>query len=163
MSLAEFVWIFAPLVTCGAALFFFARKRRTTIDFAQARAFKAAVPWWVGTVERLVALVCASLLAIGAWEICERLLGLPPPGPITSPRAIYVLLGIGAIILPLALLCANLVSWIVRPLRSANQRALHGNGLSFGTLNLGLLKFALVCASVGLLLIGIAAVRPWSG
>jgi hypothetical protein len=163
MSVTEALWVFAPLVSAVVALLLFARKRRRTADYAKGRAFKAALPWWVGTIERLVALACASVFAVGAWKVCVVLAGPPSPDPITSPGPFYVIVGIGAIILPLALLCANVVSWIVPPLRSANERAFRGNGASFRSLNQGLIKGALASASAGLILIGVAAIKPWSG
>ena len=162
MPVVEVFWIFLPLVAAIVALYLFARKRQKTVDYAEGQAFKAALPSWVGTIERLVALAWGSLFAVCAWKICVSLGGRPPPGPISSPGPIYIILGIGAIILPLAFLCANVVSWIVPPLRNANQRAFRGKGLSFKTMNQGLIRFASVSALAGFVLIGIAATKPWS-
>jgi hypothetical protein len=159
--MSYFLWLilpFAPLV----ALLLFMRKRRRTVDYAEGQAFKAALPWWVGTIERFVVLGWGCLFSIAAWKIAVLVSGPPPPGPITSPGPIYVVLGIGAIILPLAFLCANAVSWIVPPLRNANERAFRGKDLSFKTINQGLIKFGLVSALAGLALVGIAAAKPWS-
>ena len=161
MPVGHALWIFVPFVTAIGALLLFARKRQRTADYADGKAFKAALPWWVGTVERLVAL--ATLFAVGAWKVCVLLAGAPPQGPITSPGPVYVIVGIGAIILPLSLLCANVVTWLVPPLRDANQRAFRGNGVSFRSLNEALIKGAFVSALAGLILIGIAIIKPWSG
>ena len=164
MSVADFLWIILPVAAALAALLLFARKRRRTSDYAEGQAFRAALPWWVGTIERVVALACAFLFAVGTWKIYLLLSGdTPSPGPISQPGPVYVVLGIGLIILPLALLCANVVSWVVPPLRSANQRAFRGSGLSFRRLNLGLMKASLVFVSAGLVLLVIAASKPWSG
>jgi len=161
--MSYFLWLALPWIAALAALLLFMRKRQRTVDYAEGQAFKAALPWWVGTIERLVALASGCLFAVGAWKICILVAGAPPStGPINSPGPIYVILGIGAIILPLALLCANGVSWIVPPLRNANQRAFRGKGLSFKTINRGLIKFASISALAGLALIGVAAIQPWS-
>jgi hypothetical protein len=163
MSDTEALWTFVPLVGAIVALLLYARRRKRTADYAKGRAFKAALPSWVSSLELLVALGWASLFAIGAWKACVLFAGPPSPGPITSPGPVFVIVGIGVIILPLALLCANVVSWIVPPLRDANLRAFRGNGVSFRSLNQGLIKGALVSAVAGLILIGIAVIRPWSG
>lgn len=157
------LWVALPLIAPLAALILLMRKRRKTVDYAEGQAFKAALPPWVATVERFVALAWGSLFAFGAWKICILITGAPPPpGSISSPGPIYVILGIGAIILPLAFLCANVFSWIVPPLRNANQRGFRGKSISFKTMNQGLIKFALVSALVGVALIGVAATQPWS-
>lgn len=157
------MWLALPFIAAIAALLLFMRRRQKTVDYAEGQAFKAALPWWVGSIERFVALAWLWLFAVGAWKICILVTGAPPPpGPLNSPGPVYVILGIGAIILPLALLCANVVSWIIPPLRNANQRAFRGKGLSFKTLNQGLLKFAFLSALAGAALIGVAAMRPWS-
>src|SRR5579864_5409617 len=133
--MSYFVWLILPLAAPLAALLLFMRKRQRTVDYAEVQAFKAALPWWVGTIERFVALGWGCLFSVGAWKIYVLVSGgPPPPGPIASPGPVYVVLGIGAIILPLALLCANVVSWIVPPLRNANERAFRGKGLSFKTI-----------------------------
>lgn len=161
--MSYFLWLALPWIAAMSALLLFMRKRQRTVDYAEGQAFKAALPPWVGAIERLVALAWAFLFAIGAWKVYILVSDAPPrPGPINSPGPIYVILGIGAIILPLSLLCANGVSWIVPPLRNANRRAFRGKGLSFKTLNQGLIKFALVSATAGFALIGVAAVQPWS-
>jgi hypothetical protein len=147
-----------------AALLLFMRKRRRTVDYAEGQALKAALPWWVGTLERLVALICAAVFGVGVWKFYFAVSGdSPPAGPITSPGPVYVIFGIGAIILPLALLCANAVSWVFPPLRDANLRAFRGNGVTFRSMNVGLIKFALVSVPAGLLALLVAAIQPWSG
>jgi hypothetical protein len=111
----------------------------------------------------LVALICAALFAVGVWRVYFAVSGdTPPAGPITSPGPMYVVFGIGGIILPLALLCANAVSWLVPPLRNANLRAFQGKGVSFKSMNIGLIKFALVSLPAGLLALLVAAIQPWS-
>ena len=157
------LWLALPWIVVLPALLLFMRKRQRTIDYAEGQAFKAALPWWVGIIERFVALAWATLFAVGAWKIYVLVTGASPPsGPIASPGPIYVVFGTGAIILPLALLSANAVSWIVPPLRNANQLAFRGKGLSFKRINRGLIKAALVSAVVGLALIGVATIKPWS-
>src|SRR5690242_1221396 len=104
MSFANTLWIFAPLIAVIAGLLLFMRKRQRTADYAEVQAFKAALPWWVGTIERFVALGWGTLFTILAYEIYFRVSGdSPSPAPISSPGPVFVILGIGAIILPLAL------------------------------------------------------------
>jgi len=163
MSFADTVWIVAPLIPVLAGLLFFMKKRQKTVDYAEGQAFKVALPWWVSTIERLVVAALLTLFAVIASKIYFSVSAdSPSPAPISSPGPVYVILGGVAIILPLTLLCANVVSWIVPPLRSANQRAFRSNGLSFKTMNVGLIRAALVSGLFGLALIGIAAIKPWS-
>lgn len=164
MSPAEVMWLVLPWSAVVLGLFLFARKRQKTVDYAEGQAFKAALPWWVGTVERLVALAWAYVLVVSTWKIYSLLLGRSPTA-VSSGTAekVFVVLGIGLIIVPLALLCANVVSWIVPPLRHANEQAFRGKSISFRSLNMGLIKGALISVPAGLLALVIAAIQPWSG
>src|SRR5207247_7512898 len=124
MSSAETVWTIVPLVAALAALLLFVRKRRTTVDYAETRAFKAALPWWVGSIERLVALAWAYLLAVATWKIYVVLLGHSrSTASFSTAGKLYVVLGIVAIVLPLALLCATGASGLISPLGAARDRA----------------------------------------
>jgi hypothetical protein len=162
MSIGNALWLL-PWVAVFAALLVFKRKRDRTADYGEVQAFQAALPWWVGTAELLVALVWGGLFSVGVWKIYSRVWGeYPLPDVITSPGPIYVMLGLGAIILPLALLCANTVSWVIPPLRTANRRAFRGKKVSFSSMNLGLVKFAFVSVPTGLLALLVAAIQPWS-
>ena len=163
MSAVEVMWFVVPWSAVVVALLLFARKRQKTIDYAEGQAFKAALPWWVGTIERLVALASAYALAVGTWKIYSLLLGHAPTAvSSTTAEKVFVVLGIGLIIAPLALLCANAVSWIVPPFRHANEQEFRGNSVSFRSLNMGLIKGALISVPAGLLALIIAAIQPWS-
>lgn len=164
MSAAEVMWIVLPWSAVVLALLLFARKRQKTLDYSEGQAFKAALPWWVGTIERLVAFAWAYALAVSTWKTYCLILGHSPAAVSSAATdKVFVVLGIGLIIIPLALLCANAVSWIVPPLRHANEQAFRGKNVSFRSLNIGLMKGAFVSVGAGLLALIIAAIQPWSG
>ncbi len=163
MSPVEVMWIVLPWSAVVLALLLFSRKRQKTLDYSEEQAFKAALPWWVGTTERLVAIAWAYALAVSTWRIYSLILGHSPAAvSSTTADKVFVVLGIGFIIIPSALLCANAISWIVPPLRRANEQAFRGKDVSFRSLNVGLMKGALVSVAAGLLALVIAAIQPWS-
>lgn len=163
MSRAEIVWIVAPWGALLVLLLAFTQYRQKTEDYTEAQAFKTALAGWVGLIERIVALAWAFAWGVSIWKLYSLFLGHSPAGDSSTAGKLFVVVGIGIIIVPLALLCANAVSWAIPPLRHANQRAFRGKNVSFGSLNLGLIKGALVSLPVGVAALIVAAIRPWSG
>jgi hypothetical protein len=158
------MWIVLPWSAVVLALLLFARKRQKTLEYSEEQAFKAELPWWVGTIERLVAIAWEYVLAVSTWRIYSLILGHSPAAvSSTTADKVFVVLGIGLIIIPLALLCANAVSWIVPPLRHTNEQAFRSKNVSFRSLNIGLMKGALVSVGAGILFLSVAAFQPWSG
>jgi len=162
MSRGEILWIVAPWGVLLVLLLVVTQYRQKTEDYADGQAFKAALPWWVGFVEQIVALAWGFAWAVSIWKLYSLLLGRSPAGSSSVAEEVFVVLGIGLIIVPLALLCANAVSWVVPPLRHANQRAFRGTHVSFGSLNMGLIKGALVSLPVGIAALVVAAIQPWA-
>jgi len=159
----ETVWAVAPLVVLLVALLAFSNRRKRTADYAESRAAKSELASWVKWVEFLSAVVVCLILgkiALGIFEI------LSSPSPASSTQtgasAIYVVIGIGSIVLPLGLLAANLLSWSVPTLRRENERAFRGHRVSFTSANTGLIKAACVSVPAGILAFYIAAIEPWS-
>jgi hypothetical protein len=153
-----------PLLAALGGLIFWWRKRRRTTDYVESRAVKARLPWWVKNIESLVAFVCGWLLAMATVKIYSLLLRPPrSPASLVGAPAVYEVLGIGFVIVPMALLCANAVSWIVPGLRNANRQAFRGTYVSFTTANSGLIKGASFSVPLGLVMLYIAANLPLTG
>ena len=150
-----------PLSAVLVGMNFFMKGRRKTKDYAESAASKASLPWWVKNIELLVAIAAAYILATATFKLYAFLLGSSPFKTLSGPSAVYVVMGIGSIILPAALLVANAFSWAFPVLRRANERAFRGHQVSFGTANLGLIKFAMVSVPIGVIALWAAAVQPW--
>jgi hypothetical protein len=161
MSRTEALWIFAPWGLLVIFLLVFTAFRQKATDYAQAQAFKAGLPWWVGFVEQIVALAWGFVWAVSIWKLYSLLSGVSMAPGSSTAEMVFVVLGIGLIIVPLALLCANIVCWAIPPLRKANQRAFRGKNVSFGSLNFGLIKGALISLPVGIAALIVAAINPW--
>jgi hypothetical protein len=85
-----------------------------------------------------------------------------PGHRIEGADAIYAVIGIALITLPIAMITANLVSWVVPPLRRANLEAMSGLPVSLRKFNRGLLLFGAVTIPLGLMDLAIAALEPWA-
>ena len=160
---SEGVWMFATLGALLGALLIFRRFRRRTASFAAARAAKSRLPSWVAAIEQLTWLALTILIGagvFGAFLSVERATGVA--GHLVGAAAVFAILGVGLIALPLAMLVANGISWLVPPLRAANLRAMAGTQISFRSANRGLLMAAFVTLPLGLVFLSVAALQPWS-
>jgi hypothetical protein len=83
-------------------------------------------------------------------------------GPLTDAAAVYVIIGFGFVTLPMAMLSANAVSWLMPFLRNANQEAFRGTHVSFKSANAGLIKLASVSVPFGMVALLVAAIKPWT-
>lgn len=162
MSPIETLWALTPIVIVLAGLLAFIRKRSKTADFAESRASKEALPGWVKNVESLNFVALFSLLTIFTFKTFEVL-----DGPYRSANwasgaaAVYLVLGIVGITIPISFIGANVLSWAVPALRNANQRAFRGHRVSFTSANAGLAQFASVSVPLGVVALCIAAITPW--
>jgi hypothetical protein len=162
MSASENGWSIGLLAGLLLAFYLFRRMRRPTKGFAEARAFKARLPGWVKQFEALLfcGLACATI--IGVIATFFRLARLLHWGDVSvGPAAIYSSIGAVLIAVPVSALAANLVSWLLPPVRAANYRAMGGSRVSFRSQNWELLLFGLVSIPLGLVLLTVAAIAPW--
>jgi hypothetical protein len=161
VSQLEVIWSFGALVILLLGLMTFKRLRRRTSDFHQSAKFKGQLPGWVRQFEFLTmsASLFATFLAV-SWLFIR--FGEPSHGrSATGAAAVFLALGVGLISLPTALLSANLVSWLIPPVRAANERAMEGLQVSFWSVNRGLLQFAAVSVPLGIALLALEVVAPW--
>jgi hypothetical protein len=164
MPAAQAAWVTGLFVLPLVALLAFMRRRRQTVDYAESRAAKARLPWWVKNVETLMMLAFGYAWGVLAYKFYVLLrgsrstVGAPPAG---AP-AIYVGLGMMFILLPMAMLSANAISWTVPLLRNVNQAAFRGTHQSFKSANNGLIKFAWFSVPFGMAAILVAAIEPWT-
>ncbi|MBA2934916.1 hypothetical protein HZF05_12490 [Sphingomonas sp. CGMCC 1.13654] len=163
MSITETVWAVAPLVMVLAALLAFSNRRRRTADYAEARAAKTELSPWVRWTELLSAIVSCLVLGKISFGIFELFIGPSRTSAAQSgASAVYAVIGIGGIVLPLGFLAANFLSWAVPALRRENEKAFRGHRISFTSANTGLIKAAYVSVPVGILALSIAAIEPWA-
>ena len=164
MPLDQAAWGMGLLALPLVALFWFMRERRRTIDYAETKVFKASLPWWVKNIETLLMLTFGYLWATAGFRLFVLLKGssVGVDRPLVGVAAVYVVIGLGFIVLPMAMLSANVTSWIVPFLRTANQEALQGTHVSFKSMNRGLIAFASASVPFGMVALLIAAIEPWN-
>ena len=140
----------------------FKRFRRRTRNFTEVRKFKGELPYWTKTVESFNWLVLSLLFGAIVFRLFAMAhAALHPERRIEGAAAIYGVIGTFLIVVPLALLGANFISWIVPPLRRANINAMTGLDISFNASNRGLLQFGAVSIPLGALLLIFATMEPW--
>ncbi len=163
MSGREIVWALGLLGVLLAALTRFRRLRRPTVDYQQSAVVQARLPKWVKLFES--SMICAFVVAsmIGATLlVCRFSPGLlREPNGVTGASAIYFFVGTTSIAIPLSFLCANVVGWLIPPVREANLAAMDGTSVSYWSANRGLLLYSAVSMPLGLLLTFIAVLSPW--
>ncbi|MCI3133787.1 hypothetical protein [Phenylobacterium aquaticum] len=158
MSLAETVWSFGFLGLLLLGIFWFRRLRSRTDDFRQTRDVKQRISSSVAIFEK-VALYALALLVGG---LLFRTFAIFHKGQVTGATAVYVVLGCSLVAIPVAALGANGISWVVPPLRRANQAAMSGSQVSFASANRGLLLVATASVPIGLIAIIVAGLEPWA-
>jgi hypothetical protein len=158
MSITEALWTYGFLGLLLLASLLFMRLRRRTEDFTQMRGVKRRLSSWAGAFEKLS--LYAVVLATGGAVF--RVFAQFHKGQVTGATAVYAVIGAFLIAIPVGALGANGISWIVPPLRRANQAAMAGAEVSFSTANRGLFLFAAVSIPVGLIALAAAALEPWA-
>ncbi len=162
MTGAESIWVFGMLGLCLAGFTVFRRLRRRTGDYADVRAYKARLPTWVSLTERV--LWWAFLIGLGTafFRMFLAIHASTRPGcEVEGADAVFAVVGVGLLALPMAMLCANGISWLVPPMRLANLQAMGGLNQSFAKFNRGLLLAGAVMWPIGLTDLAIAAIEPW--
>jgi len=164
MPAGQTEWAIGLLVVPLVALIWFMRRRRRTVDYAESRTVKTRLPWWVKNVETLLLLAFGYLWTVAGFGLYALFCGnrSAAHAPLVGASAVYVVVGLGFILLPLAMLSANAASWTIPILRKANQQAFSGTQVSFKSANIGLIRFALVSVPFGLAALLIAAIEPWT-
>ena len=163
MTGAESVWVFAMLGLCLAGLAVFKRLRRRTADYAEVQTYKAHLPAWVSLTESTFWLVL--LLGLGAvvFRAFLAVHAITRPGhQVEGADAAFAVAGMVLFVLPMAMLCANGISWLIPPMRSANLQAMAGLNQSFAKANRGLVLAGAVMWPIGLIDLAIAALEPWT-
>ena len=159
-------WMLATLAVWLLAILVFKRIRRPTRGYAERTAFRTRLPGWVKQVEFytwvmfFVAFTITSTLFF--YDLSRS---FHQERPLTRPDDLAtMLMSLASVIgsLPLAMLAANLVSWLVPALRAANAIASDGlTTTTFSGSNRGLLLMASVvvplCVVQGL----VGAFQPW--
>ncbi len=145
------------------ALQIFKRRRRGTADFRASAEFKAKLPSWVKQFETLTFAAFRVGFVFGvAWLFFQV---VAPPEAAAHARqgagGVYFAMGTMLIAIPLAMLCANLLSWLVPAVKTANIRAMRGLPVSFWGANRGLLQFGAASIPTGFALLVLAALAPW--
>lgn len=161
MSEPEVTWSLGLLAVLLLGLLALKRARRRTTDFQQSAIFKERLPGWVRQFEAITfcTFLCGSFMAV-AW-LFLRFGTSQHVGShaMTGASAIYFALGVGLIALPVGMLSANLLSWLLPPVRAANTLAMEGLQVSFWSANRGLLLFGAASVPIGMALMSWTATR----
>jgi hypothetical protein len=143
----------------------FRRYRRRTRGFADNATFKSRLPQWVKQLEFYSFAVALSayvtLSFIGLFRLHRALHPQTPPTDLAT-----TMIAVACIFpaITLAMLTSNLISWAIPPARNANLAAMSGlDKVSFGSLNRGLLLFALVIVPICMVQGLVGAFEPWAG
>jgi hypothetical protein len=141
-------------------------------DVVARRAAKAQLPGWVTLVETIFFGVSAGVLVVFFFWIEEHahralhqgknVLSSAPSA--SSVGFIFWLIQILAPVimaLPLAMLLANFVSWLILPIRNLENKIVTGGvrGYSWHDLNFGLIKFSLMALPVCIVLTTISLIQ----
>jgi hypothetical protein len=163
MTPRESLWSLGMLGVLLFANWVFRRRRRRTENYSEVQTFKARLPQWVQTVEK-AAWVTLLLLVGGAvfrgfWTSHSI---VRPSHPLNGASAVFSVIGTGLIVLPIAMLGANGISFLLPPVRAANLRAMEGLRLSWRDMNRALIHFGCVSVPVGGVLLLAAVFEPWA-
>jgi hypothetical protein len=159
VSASEALWAFGLLAILLLSLVVFQRVRGRTRDFEETMTFKERLPGWVRAFESIT--LCSLIVAATVGAMWGTFQLVPDMKRAVGVVAIYGVMGSLLVSVPVACLAANLVSWLIPPVRTANSRAMLGLRISFLSVNRGLLWFGGVSIPLGVALIAIAAIAPW--
>ncbi len=141
-------------------------------DVVARQAAKAKLPGWVRLAELLFFCISEIVLAVLFFSIEMKvhralrqganILSIAPKA--TSADLVFWLIQILApviMVIPLGLLLANLMSWLVPAIRDAENKIMADGapGYTWHDLNYGLIKFSLIASSVCLILMAISLAR----
>jgi hypothetical protein len=162
----EIVWILLVPLGWIAAAMAFRRARRGTQGYAERNALRSRLPAWVATAESVVLVLLWVTSSLGVLFVFVQLhVALHPrvrAKDVGQLAMILIVTGSFVATLVPSMLVANLVSWLVPPLRTANESAMVGlptttfANASRGVAVLGAFVVPLALAQ-GLL----GAVEPW--
>jgi hypothetical protein len=159
-SLAELA---VPIFWLGLALVA-RRLRRNTVGKQERDRFRARAPSWLTSLEMINVIAILLVLSLGAFSALLRLHAtLHGPSPATG--LVIVLVGLACFIggMPPAMILANLVSWMIPPLRAANEAANAGlPTASFAGANKGLLVASAIVLPLCLLQAALGVIEPWA-
>lgn len=152
-----------PLFWLGLALVF-RRLRRNTVGKAERDEFRARLPSWVARLESLSFIVIFAALSICGCVALFRLHSvLHGTSSATGLAMMMIVLAWEFGILPPAMILANLVSWLIPPVRAANERANAGlPTASIANANKGLLVASAVVTPLCLIQGALGVFEPWA-
>ncbi len=163
MTGVEAIWSLGMLGGLLLGLVIFMRIRRRTADFAEVQTYRARLPVWVSLTERVFWWALILGFGAGAFRVFLAVHAITRPGrQVEGADAAFALMGVGLFVLPMAMLCANGISWLIPPMRSANIQAMAGLNQSYAKANRGLFLIGAVMWPIGLIDLTIAAMEPWT-
>jgi hypothetical protein len=151
-----------PIFWLGLALVF-RRLRRDTVGKAERDQFRTRLSPWVTGLEMLNVVVIFAGLSLVAFSVLLRLHATFHGSSPATGLAI-MLIGVACAIglLPPAMILANLVSWVIPPLRAANELANAGlPTTSFAGANNGLLVASAIVLPLCILQAALGVIEPW--
>ena len=141
-------------------------------DVLARRAAKAKLPGWVSILEFLffgVSEAALAILFLMAEMLAHRELhqgrNIPSSAPaVSSTDFVFWVVQIVAplvMVLPLGMLLADLISWLIPPIRNAENRIMAEgtSGYTWHDLNYGLIKFTLITSPICVILTAISLIR----
>jgi len=152
-----------PIFWLGLALVF-RRLRRNTVGKAERDQFRSRLPPWVTGLELLNVVVILAGLSLAAFSVLFRL-HATFHGSTPATGLTIMLIGVACAIglMPPAMILANLLSWVIPPLRMANELANAGlPTTSFTGANKGLLVASAILAPLCILQAALGVVEPWA-
>ena len=166
--MSQEVWLLLMLAPWAVGLILYRRYRPRTRGFAERTLFQARTPQWLKNTERFVMLVIwvgLTLMLLKGFTDLHRVIhgdaGMARPG-----RTASITMALGAFLAPAgpALLAANLIAWLVPPLRRANLIAMEGLPTTrLARANLDLLTLTAATAPLALAEAFAGAFEPWAG
>ena len=162
--LSEVLWVFLVLAAWVFGFQLVRHYRRKTAGYVNYQVFKARLPSWVKQLEFYCfagGLTAYGLL--GAFGVTRLYHVLHPHAEATGLAAVLTMLAVIFPAIAFAMLTANLISWMIPAARAANLQAMSGvANVSFGSLNRGLLLFALILTPVCVIQELIGLFEPWA-
>jgi hypothetical protein len=156
IGLGGLLLLIAVMYGCLASL---RRRRDQSGQRQQWRQFKSSLPAWVRSVESTTLIVIWGGLVLALFAGAMRTLGASHFTHELSQ--ITLAIAITVVTWPIAALLANLVNWIVPPIRRANETVFKAHpGLSLRRTNAELVSLAAVASLFSLALALLAYLRP---
>src|SRR6185312_7210869 len=163
----EIVWILSVPLGWTVAALAFRRIRRDSQGYAERNVLRSRLPPWVAAFEGIVLMLLWVAGSLGLLFAFMRVHGALHPRVRAKDvgELAMILIGIGSFVaaLPPCMLAANLVSWLVPPVRTANAAAMAGQPTTtFANANRGLALLAAVVVPMALAPALLGAVEPWT-